>query len=172
MRLLSLPALFLAALLSPACLPRIDDTLPPQRPWPLAVTPACPAGDLLASSIDGLLPADPSSPWRWTTPAVEVRFPAPGFQPAAVSLRCFVSGDIRRAVGDQSLRLAVNGQPAGSRRLLGEGEKTPEWPVPPGSIQPDKPVVLRVEVSPSFPAPDGARLGVLLHSVRLLRGPQ
>jgi hypothetical protein len=116
----------------------------------------------------GILPADKASQWAWTTGRPHLRFLIDESERWVFYLRFAAAGAVLRAVGPQTIQIAINGTSVKTVAAAEPREYELRVPVDPALLKPGSMNDVELRVAPVYIAGDGVTLGILLHSVGFL----
>lgn len=144
---------------------------PPPPPIAIDTTPVSlllkihevPRDEPWAAVAGGVLPADKGAEWTWTNQRPHLRFMIDESRRWVFYLRFAVAGAVLRAVGTQTVQVAINDVVVKSVTAAEPREYEVRFGVHPAVLKPGMNDV-ELRVAPVFIAGDGVRLGVLLHS--------
>jgi len=145
-------------------------SLPPQRagqmaPLSLVLTVhENPMEEAWAPILGGILPAEKDSQWTWTNARPRLQFRLEESDRWLFCLRFAAVGQVIRAVGPQTVEIAINGTSIKTIPAAEAREYDLRFPVDPKLLKAGMNDV-ELRIAPVYTATDGVPLGVLLHSV-------
>jgi hypothetical protein len=124
-----------------------------------------PMDEAWAPIVADILPADKGAHWAWTNARPHLRFRIEESDRWTFRLRFAAVGQVLQSVGPQTIEIAINGAASKTVVAAEEREYQVSFPVDPAVLRPGGMNDVELRVAPVYIAPDGVRLGVLLHSV-------
>ena len=116
----------------------------------------------------GILPAEQGAQWAWTTARPRLRFRIEESDRWLFCLHFAAAGQVLRAVGPQTIKIAINGVAFGVVNATEAREYDVRLPIDSRTLRPGEMNDVELNIVPVYIAADGVPLGVLLHSVGFL----